>query len=199
MCTPFNQKKTIISCPTCSAEMISSRIDPNSGRVKVVHFPNMKNVLKTSTFDCAEEIELTGLEYSREVRRRYADGRIFAANCTGLCLACHNPFTVYRIVHTSGPVPAEHSAVDFQHGYRTAEIYNPDLQAFAGAHLLEDVMHHGAYYGSWLECWSEAIPYATGSDEDVSNLTSRSLDAASSISRRHQKVTQVYRFEAGIN
>jgi len=198
MCNPSKQNISLISCPSCSAEMIKSKVNEKSRRVEVKHFPKMRNVLKTSTFDYAEEVELHGLAFSRGIRRRYGDGRLFVSNCSGLCLACHNPLTVYRVVHTSGPVPAEHSAVDFQHGYRSAEIYDTDQSDFAGGHLLEDVLHHGSYYGSWLECWSQAFPYATVSESELGDLVNRSLDAADAIAKEHQEVSKLYKFEAKI-
>jgi len=199
MCNPTQKNVSEIVCPSCSEVMVSSRVEVNTGKVRVKNFPGMKNVFKTSTFESSEELELTGLDYSREIRRRHSDGRTFLSECTGVCLACNNPFAVYRIVHTSGPVPMQHSAADFEHGYRNATIYEADQPGFSGGHLLEDVMHHGAYYGYWLECWSQAFPWCTVEPNEIATLAERSLDVASSIAAQHHESNKVYRLEARIN
>lgn len=199
MCSPEQAEKTVINCPTCSVEMIHCSTKLKSGRIQVRHYPSLKNISKTATFDVSEELSITGVKFSRDARRMQSDGRLFLAECSGVCLSCNNPFSVYRIVQTSGPVPAHLSAADFENGYRSASIYKTGLQGLANTHLLEDVMHHGNFYGYWLESWSEAVRLRTPEGVDVNSLIVASLSASKAITGLYRESHQTDRAEARIN
>lgn len=173
---------------------------PNSdnGRIQVKHYPRLTNVSKTATFDFSEEISVIGLSFSREARRLHADGRLFIAECSGVCLNCSNPFNVYRIVHSSGPLPAHHSAVDFEHGYRKAKIYDMGQDGLANSHLLEDVLHHGSFYGFWLETWSKARPWALTENSDLGAMLDKAIEAAGAVAHIYRDAHKVTRAKAGI-
>jgi hypothetical protein len=179
--------------------MIVCNTDGKSNRLQVKHYPGMRNIAKTATFDFSEEIAILGVAYSREARRMQGDGRLFAAECSGVCLACNNPFSVYRIVQTSGPVPGHLSGVDFEHGYLSASIFDTGITGLANSHLLEDVLHHGNFYGYWLESWSEAVRWWTLSESEVAGLVDASIAASKTIGSMHKEARRGSRVEARIN
>ena len=199
MCNPKLANKTVIRCPRCAEEMIRCTIDGKSGRLQVAHYPGMKNIAKTATFDVSEEIEVRGTAFSREARRMSADGRLFLSECSGLCLSCSDPFTVYRIVQTSGPLPNHLSAVDFEHGYRHASIYQTGQDGFANAHLLQDVLHHGNYYGCWLEIWSDAALFWTLDETDIAELVDSAIIASHSVGALYRDEHRNFKAEARIS
>jgi hypothetical protein len=179
--------------------MIHCSSNSKSGRIQVKHYPSLKNISKTATFDVSEELPITGVKYSRGARRMQSEGRLFLAECSGVCLSCDNPFSVFRIIQTSGSVPAHLSAADFENGYRCASIHKTDLRGLANTHLLEDVMHHGNFYGYWLESWSEAVHARTLDEASVSSLIDASLSASKAISGLYRESHRTDRAEARIN
>jgi hypothetical protein len=179
--------------------MIHCSTNPKSGRIQVKHYPSLKNISKTATFDVSEELPITGVDYSRDARRMQSEGRLFLAECSGVCLSCENPFSVFRIIQTSGPVPAHLSAADFENGYRCASIYKTGRRGLANTHLLEDVMHHGNFYGYWLESWSEAVHLRASDEVSMSSLIDASLLASKAISGLYRESHRTDRAEARIN
>ncbi len=178
--------------------MFSCTVNKGS-HLRVVHYPGMKNVTRAATFDVSEEVSVEGLEYGRSARRLHAGSRLFAARCSGSCLKCGNSFVVFRTVCTSGELPNGLSAVDFEHAYREAKIFSSDFTGHANTHVLEDVMHHGNYYGCWIETWSKALPATSLNEHVLPNIIQSSIDVADDVVRYRTADRMSYRASAGIN